>query len=227
MNVSVTLARLENLELRHRHGWLLGVVALELLSLIAYFGLTSARITDPRYVLYPFVWITVGLWAVAAVDVRPNAPTSHRVAAAIVAAAYFIVLAWLAGLVAVYLGGHAHSHSHIHGLQIGMAAPGWGPRIAYVHHAFHVYFVPYRVIGFIALAYLVYATVVDATGAALSGALGLASCVGCTFPVFASLAAGVVGPSVAATVTDFSVDLSTAVFLVAVALLVARPGFRG
>ncbi|QLG28236.1 hypothetical protein HUG10_12040 [Halorarum halophilum] len=224
--MSVTFARLWDPEFRHRHGWLLGVVALELLSVVAYFGLTSARITDLRYVLYPFVWITVGIWAVAAVDVRSDAPTSHRVAAAVVAAAYFLVLAWLAGLIAVYLGGHAHAHSHIHGLQIGMAAPGWGPRVAYVTHAFHVYFVPYRVIGFLALAYLVYATVVDATGAALSGALGLASCVGCTFPIFASLAAGVVGPSVAATVTDLSVDLSTAVFLAAVALLVVRPGFR-
>ncbi|QLG60948.1 DUF7546 family protein [Halorarum salinum] len=224
--MSVSFARLADVDLRGRHGWLLGVVALELLSVVAYFGLTPARPTGLRYVLYPFVWITVGLWAVAAVDVRPDAPRSHRVAAAFVAVAYFLVLAWLAGLVAVYAGSHAHSHAYVHGFQVSMAAPGWGPRIAYVTHAFHVYFVPYRVLGFLALAYLVYATVLDATAAALSGTLGLAACVGCTFPVFASFVAGVVGPGVATSVTGLSVDISTAVYLVAVGLLVVRPGFR-
>ena len=228
MSVTATLGRLADPGLRRRHGWLLGVVTLELLSVVAYFGLTPARITALRYVLYPFVWITVGLWAVSVVDVRSDAPASHRAVAAGVALCYFLVLAWLAGLISVTLGGHAaHSHSHLSGLQIGMVAPGWGPRIAYVAEAFYVYFVPYRVVGFLAMAYLVYATVLDATGAIVSGALGLASCVGCTFPVFASLMAAVVGPSAAATVTDLSVDLSTAVFLAAVALLVVRPGFRG
>ncbi|WP_313693281.1 DUF7546 family protein [Halorarum halobium] len=224
--MTATLDRLADLELRHRHGWLLGLVALELLSAVAYFGLTSAQVTSVRYVVYPFVWITVGVWAVTAVDVSADAPRSHRVAAAVLAAAYFLVLAWLAGLVSVYSLGPGHSHSHLNGLQVAMVQPGWGPRVAYVTHVFHVYFVPYRAIGFLALAYLVYATVLDATGAALSGALGLVACVGCTFPIVAGLAAGVVGPGVAAAVTDYSVDLSTAVFLAAVALLVVRPGFR-
>ena len=84
---------------------------------------------------------------------------------------------------------------------------------------------PARVVGYAALAYLVYATVIDASGAAVSGVVGLLSCVSCSWPILASLLSGVAGGGsvlVAATF-DFSYDISTAVFLLTVALLYWRP----
>ena len=87
--------------------------------------------------------------------------------------------------------------------------------------------VPARRVGDLALSCLVYATVIDAVGAAISGLLGLFACVSCTWPIVASVATGVVGGgSAAATVAlGFSYDLSTAVFLATVGLLYWRPRF--
>jgi hypothetical protein len=89
---------------------------------------------------------------------------------------------------------------------------------------------PARVVGYLALAYLVYATVIDAAGSAVSGVLGLLSCVSCSWPILASLLTGVFGSSSAlvAATFDLSYDVSTLVFVVTVALLYWRPfGFGG
>ncbi|WP_254545931.1 DUF7546 family protein [Halomarina pelagica] len=204
--------------------WLAVVVLAEALLLVGYFGVTDARPTTLRYVLYPFVWIDVGLWAAVRTPPRPAA-RRLRWAAALLAVAYFLVLAWLAGLIGIYPGGHGHAHAHLHGWLFVPSAPGWGPRIAYAGHAFHVYFVPYRVLGYLALAYLVYARALDASAAALSGVVGLAACLSCSFPILASLAAATVGSSsgLSTAALGFSLDLSTAAFVLAVALLYRVP----
>jgi hypothetical protein len=84
---------------------------------------------------------------------------------------------------------------------------------------------PARVVGYLALSYLVYATVIDAAGAAVSGILGLLSCVSCSWPILASLATAILGSgsALAASATALSYDLSTVVFLATVALLYWRP----
>ncbi|WP_143423320.1 DUF7546 family protein [Halegenticoccus soli] len=207
--------------------WIAGVAVVELLGLVGYFGLTSAEVTSLRYVLYPFVWINVGLWAVAR-TAPPRSSRRYRWVALGVAAGYFLILAFLAGLVGISLGHHGHDHAHVVGFQFAMASPGWGPRIAYaVPGVGHVYFVPYLVIGYLSLAYLVYAAVLDAGRTALGGAFGLASCLGCSFPLVASLATGAAGGASLATGIDaLSVDLSTAAFVLAVGLLYWRPGSR-
>ncbi|MFC7007612.1 DUF7546 family protein [Halalkalicoccus salilacus] len=114
------------------------------------------------------------------------------------------------------------------GFRVVMASPGWGPAVAYTASSAYLVVVPYLVIGYGSLAYLVYATVLKAAEAAVSGLLGLASCVGCAFPVIASLVAGLAGGSSALTaaVYAFSIDISTAVFVLAVGLLYWRPGFE-
>lgn len=202
--------------------WLSVLVAFEALSLLAYFVLSNTAVTDLRYVLYPFVWINVGVLAV--LRTSPSAASRRsRLVSGCLAALYFLVLASLAGLVGLELG--AHTHAHVHGLQVTMSAPGWGPRIGYAGDLVTATFVPYRVIGYLALSYLVYATLLDAAGAALSGVVGFASCLGCGFSIVGSLAVGAVGGmGTLATAGALSVDISTAVFLVAVALLVVRPG---
>ena len=43
--------------------WWSLVVAAELALVTAYVAVTDVIVTEPRYVVYPFVWINVGLWA--------------------------------------------------------------------------------------------------------------------------------------------------------------------
>lgn len=204
------------------------VVVAELLLLVGYFGLTGARPTALRYALYPFLWIDVGLLAAIGVSV-PSAGPRVRWAAGVGAVGYFLLLAVVSGLLSVELGaGHGHAHAHPLGFQFVPSAPGWGPRLGYAGEAFHVAFVPYRVIGYLCLSYLLYAALLDARRSPLPGILGLAACVGCTFPIVAPLVGGVLGGSaaLAGAAADHSVDLSTAAFLAAVALLYWRPGGR-
>jgi hypothetical protein len=210
---------------REEARWIGLVLAVELWLLGLYFGLTPAEPTSIRYALYPFVWINVGLWVVVKAT-PPSADRRHRVGAAALALAYFLVLAALSGLVGLHFEDHHHGHV-FSGLYTTMGAPGWGPAVAYVGGTVHLSFVPYLVIGYLALAYLVYVAVLDATRAALSGVLGLASCVGCTLPVVGSLVAGVAGGSSAVTAAAYSlsIDISTGVFVLAAALLYWRPGF--
>jgi hypothetical protein len=199
------------------------VLAVEALALLAYFLLFPATVTDLRYVIYPLVWINAALFAVA----RSSPPTASRRARLLaggVAGAYFLALAGFTGLLALYVGGHAaHGHAHIFGWQVHMAPPGWGPRVAYVGQWFHVYFVPYRVVGYLALAYLVYVALLDFVGAALSGLLGVVTCVGCAFPLVSGALASVGGGVALSAATAFSLDISTAAFLLAVVLLSWRP----
>lgn len=204
---------------------LLAAVALEGVLLVGYFLSTPATVTRPRYVLYPFVWINVALVAVARTD-PSRAPRTHHLVAGVVAAVYFALLANWAGLFVLTGGGHHGVLEGILGVSVGSGSPGWA-RVRVITRTVAVSFIPYRVIGYLGLAYLVYAAVLDVTGAVFSGALGLLSCLSCSFPILASLLTGVWGGSVTlmSTVYAYSVDLSTLAFLVSVALLYWRPGF--
>ena len=208
-------------QLPDRRVWA-GVLAAEALWVLGYFALTPSTVTDPRYVLYPFVWINAGLYAVWRVGSVP-APASDglRRLADFAGVGYFTALAWLSGLLAVY--GSDHAHDHIHGWQLTAATPGWGPRIAYVGEWFHLYFVPYRVIGYLALAYLLAAAIRELSARTLTGGLGIATCLGCSFPLLVSLSGAVGLGGGAATVSALSLDLSTAAFLLAVGALAWRP----
>lgn len=214
--------------------WLVLLVTVEAVGLVGYLLLSNTEAGSLRYLLYPFVWINAGV--VGVVHVTPR-PTSRRaqVGAGVVAGLYFLVLAGLTGLVSVdpasLLGAasrHGHSHAYVHGLQVTMTVPGWGPRIGYAGSGFSVNLVPFRVVGYLALSYLVYAALCDLASAAVSGVLGLGSCLSCTLPVAGSLSAGLVGGAGAvAALSTLSVDLSTAVFVGSVLLLALRPSLGG
>lgn len=197
------------------------VVAVELLLLALYVAATPAELTSVRYALYPFVWINVGVWVALRTD-PPPATGRRRLAAGAIAGLYLLVLCWLAGLV-----GFASAPEGLVGISVGYGSPGW-ERIRLVTAGAYVTFIPYRVVGYLALSYLVYVTVLDAAGAAVSGAVGFVSCLSCSFPILGSLSAGLFGGSAAVTgaLYAYSVDISTGVFLLAVALLYYRPGFR-
>jgi hypothetical protein len=156
----------------------------------------------------------------------PRAPRRHHLVAGAVSLGYFLLLANWAGLIGLTgLGHHPLPESSL-GLHVGAGSPGW-ERVRFITRVFYVASVPYRLIGYLGLAYLVYAAVLDVTGAVVSGALGLFSCLSCSFPIVASLVTGVWGGSVTlmSTVYAYSIDISTLAFLLSVGLLYWRPGF--
>ena len=199
------------------------VLAAELfvVGLFVVFGdLRALSLADLRLWVYPFVWINVGLWAVLRTDPAPADARTRRVAG-LLTLGYVGVLAYAGGLVA---GGHAGTPGEVN-VVWATVPPGWGPAVTYAGELVTLTLVPFRVVGYLALAYLVYATILDASRSAVTGVLGFLSCVSCSWPVLASLAAGLAGggSGVAAAVTAGSYDLSTLVFLVTVALLFWRP----
>ncbi len=121
----------------------------------------------------------------------------------------------------------AHGHAHETGLRLAYRSlpPGFGPALLYSGSVVSLNLFPYQVVGYAALAYLVYATVLDAAGSAVSGLLGLFSCVSCTWPVIGTVVAGLFGSgsAVYAFALSRSFLLSTLVFVSAVALLRWRP----
>ena len=103
------------------------------------------------------------------------------------------------------------------------APPGFSPTVVYSGSPLAVVLTPWKVLGYLTLSYLVYVTVLDASGGLAGGVLGLFSCVSCVLPIVASVVGGVLGASatLSAVATNQSYGASTAVFLVSVGLLYA------
>jgi hypothetical protein len=198
------------------------VITAEILLLLLYVLVSESRLVSVsavRYYLYPFVWINVGLWALA--RTTPQRVTGRKRQAAIaLTVGYFLVLLVAGGLV-----GPGMPNGRGFSLRVLTVPPGWGPVLSYSSSLLTVNVFPYKVVGYVALAYLVYATMLDAAGSAVSGILGLLSCVSCTWPVLASVVTGLVGSgtAIAGFVYTQSYGLSTVVFLVTVGLLHWRP----
>ncbi|MFB6071436.1 MAG: ABC transporter ATP-binding protein [Halobacterium sp.] len=190
----------------------------EVALVLVYYAFASAVPTDAVFLAYPLVWVNVAAWSVTRVDF-PDASKRARWLAAAVGVAYFLLLGGVGGL--YHLGGMGL------GADIRWLPPGWGPAVVYSGTALTVSLFPFKVVGYAALAYLVAATVVDASGRGLAGLLGLFSCVSCTWPVAATVLTGVFGSaSAAATVaTNQPYALSTVVFTSSVLLLAWRPRF--
>jgi len=203
------------------------VLNAEFLILAGYYTLaTDVTLRDPLFAVIPFVWVNLAGWAVMHTDV-PAAPSRKKVIAAAVAVGYFGLLAVFGGIVN---GGHGHAHAgpalYANVLQL---PPGWNPALFYNGELFSLVVLPYKLVGFAALAYLVYVTALDAASALVGGVLGLFSCVSCTFPILAGLASGLAGggSAIAGFTYANSYLLSTVVFGVTVVLLTWRPGFGG
>ncbi len=192
------------------------LLLIEAFVLVAYFALTSTSPTgEVRYLLYPFVWINVCIWAIRRVSL-PDTTSRHRVGAGVVAGVYLLVLLYIPGLIGPGVGGTPID------LRIAPAAPGWGPILALTSPWLRVYLIPFEFVGYATLAYLVFTTVLVSTRGALSGVLGLATCVGCTVPILAPLIGLFGGPAAGLSTAAFawSYDIGTAVFVGTVALLV-------
>lgn len=183
----------------------------ELLLLMGYQLATRSTVTEPRYVVYPFVWINLGLFAMYRTRVRLPSRRSDLVALAL-ASVYLFVLFSLGGLLQL---GLFQSLGPGSGTSISWTRPGWGPMVAVQTEWIQVVLIPFKAIGYVSFAYLLYARLVDATASAVSGVFGVVSCVGCTFPILLPL----LGASTFSAVSWLSVDLSTLVFVLTLALL--------
>ena len=205
----------------------LAVVTAEVLVLGLHLASSAASYTDPLALAYPFVWGNAALLGVWVADV-PEAVGRRRLAAGAVAGGYLLVLAYFGGVLSPGYGLVGGTDTASPGWYVSSGLPpGYGPAAVYESALATVVLVPYKLVGYATLAYLVYGTVVDAARTGVAGVLGLLSCVSCSWPVLAALVSGVAGSgsAVAAATMDQSLGLSTVVFVVTVALLAWRPTF--
>lgn len=209
------------------------LVNTQITIMLGYILLSDAVITEPRYLIYPWLWINAAILAVWKTDLTPASPSTRRVGIAI-ASGYFLLLALASGIVApagglvATLTGTAGSvPPQATGFSVHWLPPGSGPALLYQGTAVHVALLPYEVIGYAGLAYLVYAGVLETAGSTLSGFVGVFSCVSCAWPIVGGAVTTIFGSTsaIATAATTWPLDISTAVFLSAVVLLYWRPSW--
>lgn len=189
------------------------IVAAEAALVAAYFFVSPAELVEPRYLVYAWLWIDAGVWVVWRTVPAPG-NRRHRAVGVAVGAAYFLLVMWASGNVGITASGTP-------GLRVGWYAPGWGPLVATTGPWVRLHLVPFEVVGYVALSYLVYANALDLTRGLLSSVLGLVTCVGCTVPALVPFVGLLGGPGsgLAATAYAWSYDVGTLVFLTTVGLL--------
>lgn len=189
-----------------------GLLVLELAAVAAYLRATGTDVLAPRFTLYPFVWVNVAAWVLLR---RPTVSASRRrrLAAGALAVGYLLVLA--------VAGGVVRASAMAMPLEVTWLSPGWGPLVTYAGGWVHLSVVPFEVVGYVALAALVYTVVLAGSRHAFAGVLGVATCVGCVWPVGAAVVAalGGVGSPLASAVPGVAYDLSTVLFLLTAGVL--------
>ena len=194
----------------------------EVALLATYILAGNNQIYDFWPMLFPFVWINVAIAAIAWTEIGP-ATTRQRAAAIGIGVGYFVVLSYFGGL---FGPGSATTPNYVE-IVFARHPPGWDPMLLASTPSIRLSLVFYKLVGYVALAYLVYATVIDAAGSAIGGIVGLFSCVSCSWPIIGSVLTGVFGggSAIAAAANSWTYFLSTVIFVLTVALLYWRPGF--
>lgn len=207
-----------------------GALVLAELIVLAWYVSLVGPVVDLASLVYPFVWMDVALLAVWRTAAPPTA-AGRRLPVVAVVAVYAVVLSYFGGLVGpgVALSGLDVPTSFRVATRL---PPGYSPAVLYLGEYVHLSVTPYKLVGYGALSYLLYVTLVDlrlglAGGTSAVGAVvGLFSCVSCTWPILAAVVTGSLGVG-ASTLAAFTPELwqSTAVFVVTVALLYWRPSY--
>ncbi len=198
------------------------VLNLQLVAVVGYYAALGGFPSTLRYVAYGLIWVNVSVLVLWKVQIPSGYEFETRRRALTIAASYFALLAFFAGLVATGVPDHAVN------TRIAWLPPGWGPALVHAGSWLTVIVMPAYVLGYLALAKLVYIAVLEASGSLAAGILGLFSCISCTLPILAMIGSAIFGGTglLAATALDASYDLSTAVFLITIALLLWRPTLR-
>lgn len=192
------------------------LTTVEAIAVLGYFAVADAGAVSVRHLVYPFVWTNAAILAVAYAPIRrPRLRKKWTLGAVGFAVGYFAILCWAGGLAKTGMGAGFGS------VHLFPAVPGWGPLVVVSGGAVHLTLVPFKLVGYAGLATLAYAALAQAGRGLLGGALGLVTCVSCTGSVLGTLFAGLLGGSSVAVSAAMSrsYDLSTAVFLLAVAAL--------
>ncbi|GCF12901.1 hypothetical protein Harman_08360 [Haloarcula mannanilytica] len=189
------------------------VLNAEFILILGYVVNTAQPATDPFLLLFPFIWLNIA--GLVFLRVRPTLADRRRtLLSAVIALGYLLVLGYVGG---VYGTGGQGTGFRL----VTQAPPGFSPTVVFSGATLSAVLIPWKVAGYLALSYLVFVTVIDASGGALGGIVGLFSCVSCVLPIIASILGGFVG--VGATLSQAalaqSYGLSTAVFVISVALL--------
>lgn len=219
-----TTYQISRFKFRRETAFLTGLVVNTLLLLYGvYYLLSPNEIIGPVAILVPLVWISIGILAIVATK-PPMANQRQRTIALAIATGYFGLIGYFGGI------WNRSATSLPYGLEVTLfsAPPGWAPRIALNTPVVFLNLQPWQVIGYAALAYLIYVAVLEAAGSVISGIVGFLSCVSCTWPILATIVSSVVGGTGAAAgiVYDQTYLLSTVVFVITVALLYWRPGWK-
>jgi len=202
------------------------LVSLQVLVLGWYVVLVGAD--DLLALAWPFVWMDAAVLAVWRTT-PPEATGGRRGLALAVAVVYGVVLAYAGGLVGpgLVFGSLDVAPSFRLALR---PPPGYSPALVYLGPYVQLSVTPYKLVGYTALAYLLYVTLLDLRlgvgdgGSLVAGLLGLCTCVACTWPLVAAVLTGTLGVAGSA-VTAFTPELwvSTVVYVVTVGLLYWRP----
>jgi len=181
-------------------------------AIMAYLNGTNAAITELRSLAYPVVWISVSLaaavWIGQTVQGRPR-----RWRGIAVAGSYTLGIAWLTGLLGATTGGFP--------LRVHAAPPGWGPIILYDSGLLRLSIVPFKLIAYLALGYVIYALVAAHRGSIRAAALGVFSCVSCTGPLLVAVIGAIGGTQATTAVATAGYDIATVALVATFGLLVA------
>ena len=197
------------------------IVLVETLIVLSYVEFVNAQLL-PLHV-YPFVWLNLSAWVLWHAS-PPPAPRRTKWAARGLAGVYFLVIAYFGGMLQT---GYAFSNTSevptdqlVTGLGLLIELPpGYSPALTYSGYYVTSTVMPYMLVGFLALSYLVYAAILSARASATAGLIGIFSCVGCSFPLVAALLSGGAASTVAAFVYSRAYTLSTIVFALTLLVL--------
>lgn len=199
------------------------LLAVQLLAAVFYALFFDVSFITLHLFLVPFVWISVSILAVWYTD-RPTATGPRRLLAAAISGSFFLLF--------LYLSGGAGTASGLFEPVTGSSgfgvttdrSLGWSPILFYSGEWVSIRLIPYQLVGYLALSYLMYVAVLDISRSAKAGLLGLALCPGCTVALFSPALASAAGLSAAVTAfTRYSYELSTVLFVLAVGLLYWQP----
>lgn len=203
-------------------------VAAVLLGMQAYLVLTYVSITNRQggvdlFVVVPWIWINVALWVAYRIE-PPTVADRDRLISGLIAGGYFFLLLVVSG--AIGLGTAFSDAVPPTGFRLVLfeAPPGWTPTLMYAGDYVRLALRPPLLLGYAAIAYLLYATVTEAGRALVGSVVGLFSCVGCMVPIVVSMigafTGGTVGylqPGNVAAISGY--DISTAVYLGTITIL--------
>jgi len=185
------------------------VVAVFVAATASYLSVQEPVLTDSRVLVYPIVWATASVvsavWVGRTLQRRPR-----RWLGVAVSIGYTLALLWLSGTVEASMGTPTS--------QLVVAVPGWGPLILYDNGLVSLTVVPFQLVAYLSLGYIV-AVLVAAAGSARTAALGMASCVSCAAPLLLAVAGLFGGTQASTMVASAGYDLATVVLLLTFGLL--------